>query len=201
MQQVQYLSWVNSRRNVWPPLGKLITNQTKTNWYPAWNHRQGFIYQRMAQKLHCDPQFDCDSAFFLSSTKWVIPWTSRNTQDERLWQQSQYMLENTSDSLQIYLSLIPMAEATNCFNILPNSPNKQILHHHKLCQTGPKPNTGCKILCWRIHISSTNIVMEKQGRKKTTEVIAESAYEFLSLGRGWFLKQLGCTDWKRFKIF
>ena len=70
MQQVQYLSGVNSRRNVWPPLGKLITNQTKTNWYPAWNHRQGFIYQRMAQKLHCDPQFDlkrfhgCDSAFF-----------------------------------------------------------------------------------------------------------------------------------------
>jgi hypothetical protein len=29
-----------------------------------------------------------------------------------------------------------------------------------------------------------NIVMEKQGREKTTEVIAESAYEFLSLGRG-----------------
>lgn len=22
-----------------PSLGKLITNQTKTNWYPAWNHR------------------------------------------------------------------------------------------------------------------------------------------------------------------
>jgi len=33
-------------------------------------------------------------------------------------------------------------------------------------------------------ILKLNIVMEKQGRKKTTEVIAESAYEFLSLGRG-----------------
>jgi hypothetical protein len=42
--------------------------------------------------------------------------------------------------------------------------------------------------------------MEKQGREKTTEVIAESAYEFLSLGRGWFLKHLGCRDWKRFKF-
>jgi len=150
-------------------LGKLITNQTKTNWYPA---RRVHISAH-GSEITLWPTIWPETiswlwqCIFLSSTKWVIPWTSRNTQDERLWQQSQYMLENISDSLQIYPSPIPMAEATNCFNILPNSPNKQILHHHKLCQTGPKPNTGCKILCWRIHISSTHIVMEKQGRKKT----------------------------------
>jgi hypothetical protein len=76
------------------------------------------------------------------------------------------MLENTSDSLQIYPSPIPMDEATYSFNILPNSPNKQILHHHRLCQTGPKLNTGLQ------DIMSENIypkysVMEKKGRKKT----------------------------------
>lgn len=159
MQQVQYLSWVNSRRNVWPLLGKTYHKSNKNKLVSSLKPQARVHISVHGSEITLWPTIWPETIswlwhiIFFISTKRVIPWTSRNT-----LRMKDYEKKKASICWKTHLTdpiPISMAEATNSFNILPpNSPNKQILRHHKLCQTGP---------CWSIRIS---------GRKKTYSTLS-----------------------------
>lgn len=222
MKQVRYLSWLNSRRNYltspWENLSQIkVSNKNKlvsslkphawvhisadgseiTFWLTIWPETMPWLWQCI---------------FYLLLNDWlhVLPGIHRmkdyDKKNSRCWKTHLIACRFTRARFQ-------WMKQHTALTSYPTAPISRFCTIIGCAKQGRSLIRDCKISCQRIYTPNTqswkrrgekrhtHIVMEKHRRKKITEVIVDSVYEILSLSRGWFLKQLGCTDWKRFIFY